>query len=150
MFSVFNLVCKQKILLKEIRKPKIFCGFYLYRSQMTKAVIWKKKTFKVFVVFIKLHFSRPFTLSDEQASIRLNCVVGSESLNDVTIQLYHARQLFGGRMNSTRMNKIEMFSVNFNTCFVPPGAKSIRFNRLAFWVLSLFNFMFKNIEKRIK
>ena len=65
-------------------------------------------------------------------------MVGSESLNDVTIQLYHARQLFGGRMNSTRMNKIEMFSVNFNTCFVPPGTKSIRFNRLVSLVVKKY------------
>lgn len=48
--------------------------------------------------------------------------------SDVSISLFHARQLLGGKIQG-KQSGIKMFQLQFNTGFLPDGTKAVHFEK---------------------
>lgn len=72
---------------------------------------------------------RPFMSSEKKATVELGTVVGGTSNHDVTLSLYHARQLFGGKLQNAKMTNVKMFNFTFNTCLLPVGTVKLHLSR---------------------
>nr|CAB3248083.1 cyclin-G-associated kinase [Phallusia mammillata] len=71
---------------------------------------------------------REFSAEEEKAIIDIGARVGGETGSDVTITLFHARQILGGKLQlQGKQSGIRMFQVQFNTGFVPLNATKVQF-----------------------
>ncbi|XP_076811741.1 cyclin-G-associated kinase-like isoform X1 [Clavelina lepadiformis] len=71
---------------------------------------------------------RQFTTDESRAEIQVGAGVGGRAGSDVTLILYHARQILGGKLQlQAKQTGVKMFQVQFNTGFVPPNATHIHF-----------------------
>lgn len=52
--------------------------------------------------------------------------VGGTSSPDVTLVVYHARQILGGKLQA-KQTGIKMFQLQFNTGFVPLNTATVNF-----------------------
>ena len=71
-----------------------------------------------------MFFFRGFFTEDGKAVIDVGARVGGVSGSDVTVVVYHARQILGGKLQA-KLSGIKMFQLQFNTGFIPPNATKI-------------------------
>lgn len=74
-------------------------------------------------------------VNDNEVVINLESVVGGSVNHDVIISCYHVRQLFGGKIQNSKMTNIKMFDIYFNTCLLPPGTCKLYFGRFVSHIL---------------
>lgn len=70
-------------------------------------------------------------MEEGKAVIDVGARVGGETGSDVSIVLFHARQILGGKLQlQGKQTGIRMFQVQFSTGFVPPNATKVQFKTL--------------------
>nr|XP_018668596.1 cyclin-G-associated kinase isoform X1 [Ciona intestinalis] len=71
---------------------------------------------------------RGFTDAEEKVTIDVGAEVGGSVGPDITLSVYHARQILGGKLAlQAKQTGIKMFQLQFNTGFVPINATKVHF-----------------------
>ena len=79
-----------------------------------------------FFAYLTHAYFRGFLVVDGRAEIDVGARVGGASGSDVTVVVYHARQILGGKLQA-KQSGIKMFQLQFNTGFIPSNATKIHF-----------------------